>query len=68
MMAGYLPTEEERDRFAAYLEEDARSDELLLGELVKFVEDDMLKRKKVEMTAKKIVANLLRSAESVMVG
>lgn len=68
-MAALLLSAEERERFASYLEMDAESDYALLGQMAEMnLPEAFTKKKKMELAAKKIVAQLLRATESVTVG
>lgn len=64
-----LLTQEERDRFAAYLEAEAATDEGIAQQMEQAKVPDVLIRKiRAEATAARIIAAKLRSIESMQIG
>lgn len=65
-----LLTDDERRRFAEYLEQDAESNRMMAEQLAKIgPHGEMIaKNKRIEMQAELIVAKMLRSAESESIG
>ena len=68
-MSGFLLTQAERDRFAAWCEREAQSDEQMATQWEKMSNqlnphDALVKRLRAEAAAKKVVARVLRSIES----
>jgi len=57
-------TPEERDRFAAYLEQDLASKEMMLEQLKKIGPQAMEKHYSAEIMASKIVCQMLRNTET----
>lgn len=68
-MSGYLFTDEERQRFADYLDHDADQDDALQREMMKLggAAELMAREKRQGMIAKRWVARWLRAAESFTV-
>lgn len=64
-----LLTPEERERFALWLEMDARTDELLLEQMAKLpgMAGELIAMRESDARAKRRIAQLLRATESVSV-
>ncbi len=60
----------ERDKFAAYLEQDSESDSSMIEQLIKvgMAPEQLIKKMKAEAVASRIVALKLRSIETETIG
>ena len=64
-----LLTNEERERFAAYLEQEARSDLAILEQMEKSnMPAALIQKYRVEAMAAQVIAKKLRSTESETIG
>jgi hypothetical protein len=64
-----LLTQAEREKFAAYLEQEAASDEAIIRQGQKMgMHESLLKQWRLQVLAATVVAKKLRSAESVQLG
>lgn len=65
-MSGFLLEEKERDRFLVWLDQQAASNEQIVEQLRKnSVPEALVKQQSTEALACRIVANMIRSGESV---
>lgn len=63
-----LLTPAERDRFAAYLENEARTDEVMAKQIDKVGPEILAKKYRVEALAARVIAKKLRSIEDQVIG
>jgi len=61
-------TPAERERFAAYLENGARADEVLAEQISKVGPEILAKKYRVEALAARVIARKLRSIEDQVIG
>ncbi len=65
---GWLLTAAERMRFAAYLEQEAASDEVMADQILKVGPEILAKKYRTEALAARIIAQKLRSIEDEVLG
>ena len=63
-----LLTPAERERFAAYLENEARADEALAEQISKIGPEILAKKYRVEALAARVIAKKLREIEDQVIG
>lgn len=67
-MSGLLLTDAERERFAAYLEREAASNEAMARQMEQIkVPEAVIKRERLKALAARMIAENLRSTESVSI-